>query len=334
MKINREELLNQLESVLPGLSQREIIEQSSCFVFLDGQVITYNDEISCSHESCLDIKGAIVAMPLINILRKLPDEILEVSTTKKELLIKGKSRRRISIRLEVEIELPIESIKKPKKWKDLPDDFADAISMVKSCAGKNETEFTMTCIHLTPEYIEACDNYQAARFMTEMDLKKDVLVRKESLKYIISLDMTEFGETKSWIHFRNSTGLVLSCRRFVEDYQSLSKILKVKGEPTILPKGLKEAAERAMVFSAENSEDSRVTINLQKGRLTIKGEGASGWFKEDKKVKYNGSDLSFTIDPTLLIDLVQRHNKCQISKKQLIVRVGKFKYTTVLGASD
>ena len=334
MKINREELLNQLESVLPGLSQREIIEQSSCFVFMDGEVITYNDEISCSHKSCLDIEGAIVAMPLINILRKLPDEILEITTTKNELLIKGKSRRRISIRLEAEIELPIESIKKPKKWKDLPDDFADAISMVKSCAGKNETEFTMTCIHLTPEWIEACDNYQAARFKTEMDLKRDVLVRKESLKYIISLDITEFGETKSWIHFKNSTGLVLSCRRFVEEYQSLSKILKVKGEPTVLPKGLKEAAERAMIFSAENTEDSRVIINLQKGKLRIKGEGASGWFREDKKIKYNGKPLSFTIDPILLIDLVQRHNKCQISKKQLMVKVGKFKYTTVLGTSE
>jgi len=334
MKINREELLNQLESVLPGLSQREIIEQSSCFVFLDGQVITYNDEISCSHKSCLDIKGAIIAMPLIKILRKLPDEILETTITKNELLIKGKSRRRISIRLEAEIELPIESIKKPKRWKDLPDDFADAISMVKSCAGKNETEFTMTCIHLTSKYIEACDNYQAARFMTEMDLKKDVLVRKESLKYIISLDMTEFGETKSWIHFRNSTGLVLSCRRFVEDYRSLSEVLKVKGEPTILPKGLKEAAERAMVFSNENTENSRVTINLEKGRLRIKGEGASGSFREDKKIKYNGKPLSFTIDPVLLIDLVQRHNKCQIAKNQLMVKVGKFKYTTVLGVSQ
>ena len=63
MKINREELLNQLESVLPGLSTREIIEQSSCFVFMNKEVITYNDEISCSHKSRLDIEGAIVATP-------------------------------------------------------------------------------------------------------------------------------------------------------------------------------------------------------------------------------------------------------------------------------
>ena len=45
--VNREAFLHQLESVQAGLSSKEMIEQSSCFAFIKGKVVTYNDEISC-----------------------------------------------------------------------------------------------------------------------------------------------------------------------------------------------------------------------------------------------------------------------------------------------
>ena len=57
--INRELFLEQLESVQPGLSTREIIEQSSCYVFRGGEVITFNDEIACSQKCDIGIEGAV-----------------------------------------------------------------------------------------------------------------------------------------------------------------------------------------------------------------------------------------------------------------------------------
>jgi len=44
MKINRQEFLDSLEMVKAGLSPREFIEQSSCFAFKEGEVLTFNDE--------------------------------------------------------------------------------------------------------------------------------------------------------------------------------------------------------------------------------------------------------------------------------------------------
>jgi len=309
---------------------REIIEQSSCFIFKDKRVMTYNDEVACSQKSCVDIEGAVQAIPLVSILRKLQEEEIDIILSEGELLIKGK-RRKSGIRMDANILLPVDSVEKPKKWKKLPEDFVDAVSIVQECAGRDESQFTMTCVNLSQKWIEACDNYQAARYKIKMDVEQSTLVRKESLKYIVSLDMTEFSETKTWIHFRNPTGLVLSCRRFVEEYPDLSIILKMKGIPAILPKGLKEAAERAEIFSAENAEDNQVTIQLKKGKLKITGRGASGWFSEVKDIKYDGKPLSFTIAPKLLAELVQRHNKCEIAPDRLKVDVDKFQYVTVLG---
>ncbi len=326
MKINREEFLKELEAVLPGLSLHGIIEQSSCFVFKNKKVITYNDEIACQHSSCLAIEGAVPAMPLINILRKLKEEVLIAEIRSGELILEGK-KRKVGIRIEKDILLPIDAMEVPKHWIKLPEEFGEAIAIVQECAGKDETQF----IHLHPKWLEACDNYQVARFKIKTGVSKSTLIRRDSLKHIISLDMTKFSKTKNWIYFKNPTGLILSCRRWIEEFPDMSKILKTKGTPTTLPKGLKDAADRAEVFSAENVEDNQVAISLNRNRLKIKGTGTSGWYKETKKIKYNGQPLSFTISPKLLIELVKKHNKCQISVKRLKVDGGRFVYVTALG---
>ena len=330
MKVNREELLKELESVTPGLSLKEVIEQSSCFVFKGGEVATYNDEIACQHSSCLDVVGAVCALPLLAILRKLGEESIEIGISKGELLIKGRHRK-AGIRMEAEVQLPVDAVESPGKWKKLPDDFVDAVSITQECAGKDETQFSMTCIHLHPEWIEACDNFQAIRYTLATGIAIAVLVRRESLKYIVALGMTDFSETETWMHFRNPAGLILSCRRYVEEYPDLTSVLKVSGEQATLPKGLKEAAEKAAIFSVENLNDNMVTLELKQGKLRITGRGSSGWYSEVKKVGYEGEPMSFTISPVLLAELVQHYNTCEISASRLKVDGGKFIYVTALG---
>ena len=80
MKVNREELLRNLESVQAGLSRREILEQSDCFVFGGKRVVTYNDEVSCRGPSGLDdsFRGAAKADKLLEVLREYPVEGVEV----------------------------------------------------------------------------------------------------------------------------------------------------------------------------------------------------------------------------------------------------------------
>ena len=59
--MNREDILEALEIVKPGLASKEHIEQSTCFAFKNGKVMTFNDEISVSHpvEGLDGLEGAI-----------------------------------------------------------------------------------------------------------------------------------------------------------------------------------------------------------------------------------------------------------------------------------
>lgn len=334
LKVNRKEFLEQLDSVLPGLSTREIIEQSDCFVFKNGQVITYNDEIACIQDSCLwqDVDMAIQGMPLVNILRKLTEEELDVCIEEDKFIIKGR-RKRVKINMELKITLPIDSLESPKKWKSLPDNFSDAVSIVQQCAGNDAGRFDFTCIHLHPDRVEACDGSQAAIYKLDLPLKKPTLIRKESLKYIISLDMTKFSNSKNWIHFKNPSGLILSCRRWIyteSNYPNLPQLMKMKGTKTTLPKGLGEAIQKAKIFSVENTDDNEVIVQLKKGKLKLTGIGASGEYTEYKNIQYLGKNLKFAIPPDLLTDLVAHHKTCRVSKDRLKVTTGRYSYMTAL----
>ena len=334
MRIKRKEFLEQLESVRPGLSAREVIEQSSCFVFQNKRVFTYNDEIACHRKSLLDdIEGAVQAEPLLAILSKLPEKVIDISIKDNELFIRGKQRKS-GIRMESKIVLPVDSVEQPKGWKKLPTNFADAVKWVQPCAGDNQSQFNMTCIHLCKSWMEACDNYQAIRFKIKTDIRKPTLIRKDSIKHIIEMDMIDVSQTRRWIHFRNSSGLTLSCRHWMEEYPNLENLLrKGRGEPWDLPKGLKEAIEKAQVFSSEDPAGDNMIMRLQPGSVTVTGRGAAGWFSGRKKSLYKGSSLEFGISTRILLELVEHFNEyqCKISETRLKVKGGKLVYITVLG---
>lgn len=333
MKVNREEFLRKLESVMPGIAVRESIEQSSCFVFKDRKIITFNDEVACQIEYNIDIEGAVVAKPLLTILEKLTETEIDITIKKEggEIIVKGKNRR-AGITIEAKVNLPVNVIEQPEEWVDLNPDFTDAVDIVQHCAGKDVNFFQLTCIHITKEHIESCDSYQLARYPLKINISEPCLVRRDSIKHVVGLGMTEISETKTWLHFRNTEGLVLSVRREVSDFPALDKLLDVNGTLVSLPGSLSEAVNKAEVFSSENKDNNIVILQLSSDKLSIKGVGANGWYEERREVKWKEDPISFSISPKLLIDILNQSTDCFIADKRLKVDNGKYKYVTVLGA--
>ena len=229
MRIKREEFVKKLESVLPGLAAKAIIEQSQCFVFSDGKLVTFNDEVACFVDSPLDGEFAVLAKPLLQLLNKLTEDEIEVDIDSNELLIRAR-RKKAGFPMERELTLPLNELEEPSEWSGMPKSFTKAVDVSSSCAGSDESQFILTCIHLHPKWVEACDNFQMARYPLKTGLKKAVLIRKSSIKTIVGLDVTEWAQTENWMHFRNPAGLVLSCRRYLEEYPDLQGILDIEGD--------------------------------------------------------------------------------------------------------
>lgn len=335
IKVNREELINVLEQVQIGLAAKELVQQASCFVFKEGRVFTFNEELACQAKTLLPkgFTGAVNAVPLLSILRKLPEQFVKFGREQGNLIIYGTGKK-TKIVMEGEITLPLEMIETPKKdaWRKLHGDFTDAIGIVQECAGKDQTAWTFTCIHVHPKFVEACDNLQLSRYRIKTGIDKPFLVRRDSLKHVSAFDFTEFAETETWIHFRNpNSKMMMSCKKYNEKFEDFSYLMEEKGSPTILPKALGKAAERCAIFSSESSEDDLLLVELKKGKLRVTGEGATGEHSEVKKLKYNGDEMTFRISPKLLVELLKRYSDCEISKRhRLKVNGGKFTYVACL----
>lgn len=334
MIVDREELLKQLEAASPGLATREVHEQSSCYVFRGGRVYTFNDEIAVSAKCCLGIEGAVAAAKMVELLGKMPENMLDISPApdKANLNIKGQGRR-AQVRMEAEIALPLSLVDVPEDWQELPPMFADAVMLAASCAVKKDDEnYQLACVHITPTFVEACDNFQLLRYPLDTPLAAPVLVRREVIRHVYGLDMTEVCVTASWIHFRNPAGLQLACRVWKDSYSDLSGIMRFDGIRSTIPAGLTEAAQRAQVFSSEQAKNDKIRISLKPGSMDIIGQGASGRYQERKEVDYKGDPLDFLIPAEILISLGERAwHECEIGPGKLRVQTGAFTYVSCLG---
>ena len=337
-KVYRECLLHRLESIKSCLSELEFIHQSSCFVFTDGKVVTFNGEVFCSVECDLDIEGAVISIPLFRMLRVLDEHTITIEQGDEEFLIKGNGRS-VGVPLLEQILLPFDSeVDKPKKWHPLHNDFCKVVKTVAPCAGTDATKRALLCIHCHPDFLEATDNYQAIRFPLKTGFKKEILIRAESLKYVAAEGVSEYSETKEWVHFRNATEMVMSCRLLREVYPTSDRKFPNNGELVELPSGLKRAADSADVMAA--TDDSAhapwtptVILSLKQGVLRVMSEGSRGWHKEELPWKYDGPEMIFTIHASVLQQIARWTNQCRISCKDkradcIVVDGEIFKYMT------
>jgi hypothetical protein len=268
---------------------------------------------------------------LLNVLRKLPDPELELARTEGFLVFKGKGKK-LEVRMEAEVLLPVEQIEVPKKWVSLGPEFSEALLMVQECAiEEDKQKFMATCVNIAPGWMEATDNRtQMMRYTLETGIKQACLIKKSGAKDVAGMGPSKMSETDAWLHFKNSARLVISCRRYVEDFVDLSSQLKVKGTKVTMPKGLAEAAQIAEVFTQEDKDANMVSVKFMPGRVVICGRGVTGQYTERRKVKYDGPELEFMIAPKLLENVVTKFNSCVVSATRLCVKSENWRYVSLL----
>jgi len=254
-------------------------------------------------------------------------------TAEEEKMIISAKRKRAEITKQLEISSPIDTIEAPKKWVPIAEGFIEAVDLVKEVASSDQNTFVLTCIHITPELIEAADEFQVARVVLPTGMQGESLIRRDSLRHICALDLTKISETSRWLHFKNKEGLRISCRKANDlSYVPVNECLAIDGATeTPLPKSLGEMCDRAEVFSAEHPDENMVRVEFCSGRVKIRGKGVKGVYTETKKVRYDGPKIAFHITPKLMSSLAARYDTCSLSAEKIRVGDDHFSYVSVLG---
>ena len=331
MRIVRTELLQVLGRVAAGLSKAGYLEQSNCFVFRDGQCLTFNDDVCCRTRSGLpdDLEGAVLAAPLVKALEMLTDDEIDVAAAGTHLVF-GTGRKKIKVVMADRVLLPVDDIDPPDEWHTLPEEFDHAVDHAAQAAGSNDDEFITTCLHFSPEFVEACDRTQLIRY--HLDLKSltgDTLVKAKHVKPVARLGMRRWGETPQWLHFRNKT-VTYSVRRHVMEYPELGEIARSRGTSGTLPRGAAEAAHLAAVFSGDDTANDLVTVELKPGLMVVSGRGDNGEASADLETDYTGPPVAFLINPKTLVRIVEKHHDVEFSDSKLIVRGERWSYVAML----
>jgi len=314
--IKRINLINILESVGAGLANKELIEQSKSFVFSDGKVFTYNDEIAASTTIDLELDGAVEAEALLKLLNKTKDDEIKIWTTDDELRIKGK-KFDTGIKLDSEIKLPIDEIEIPEEFTNVPKEFSQLVRLACLTASKNLSDDLLTCVHFTNNYIESCDNDRITRCNLGKEFENedlDVLISAKNLESIVKERIIGFMTDDSWAHFKTDEDVILSSRLYNEEYVDLDDFVpNKKGDKVELPEQISTVLDRVDVFSKDEvSNEKNVHVNLKEKKLVLSAQNDSGWIKEREKTKYKGPSIEFTINSDFLRDILSMSNEVQI----------------------
>ena len=327
-----QDLLKALTIVKPGLGSKELIEQSTSFAFIDGFVITYNDEVSISHPvEGIELTGAIKAEELYQFLNKTKEEEIAISKNKKEteIVIKaGKSKA--SFTLQDEIKLDLSQFEGKKKWKKVSSEFIDALLFVSVGCSKDASTPAMTCVHVTNGFVEATDRFRVVRHKTETEF--DFLLPSDSISTVRNINPTKICIEKQWVHFKNEENTILSCRIFAAEFPKIDPFFTVDGIELKLPSKLKEIVERGSIFAKRDySYDEFLIITIADKQMTINAVCDSASFEESTVIKYKGPEITFRIIPQLLKDIIdQKDSVITLSQNKIKFETDKWEYVAVL----
>lgn len=314
MQVKKAELQAALEKVKPGLADRELIEQATSFAFMNGRVVTYNDEISISHPvQDLDVKGAVKAEALYSFLNRVKQDTITIDVDDNQLKITA-GRSKAGLVLEQEVKLPVEEVGEIGEWAPLPEGFVKALKMCHPCCTKDMSMGVLTCVYVTGDIVVGSDGYQIIKYHLDGEMPvESFLLPAASAKELTRYEPTHIASGNGWIHFRTEDDTVFSSRVFSGQYPDFEVHFQFEGTEIEFPEGTREALERAEVFSRPDlvtQDMPTVTLAIGKNKVDITSQDQSGWFQESLRLRYTGEPIKFTTNVQFLLALLSQSPSC------------------------
>ena len=324
MKFDRQSLLRILESCSAGLNTKDSAEQSSCFIIQDGMVTTYNGEILCQaaiqndEGVAFQCYGAVPAKPLVETLRKSPDEELDIRAEESCITIKGVGRKQ-RITMSPDVILDISEVERPEGFVDLPPVFSEALLLAAATTTKDDPNFALNCVAITPKGLQSTNKHAALRYLVATGRSAGtVLVRGSSLSNITGLGLAKASYGQEFVWFQTYSGTKVALRLLDSEYPDLTPIF---AEPMVtefeLPRTVADIVQRAIPFVAENATGKVVNVRLADNLLVVEAKNAMGEFTEEKPMLYEGQKVSFVVNPTSLAELLRSGGPVQVTPSSL-----------------
>lgn len=331
MLLNRKDLIDMLNCASIGISKKELFEQSHCFVFENGSLITFNDEILTRVKCPIDFNFVVPAKDLIKLLEKFKEDEVSVENVKNEIVIKGK-KKSAGLVGQMDVNLPYKEVPNPEKWFKLSDECSNLMRQAAMTCDESDIDSQFSMIHVDKDKIEACDNYRLFHADIKTGFEDSVLLPSHAMKIITGSgnNLRAVFVGRGWVHFATDKNMEISVRCSHERYNDVSHILNVEeGTKVTLPKDIIQSIERAKVMM-DTYDGANIKVAMEDGNLTITSRKDTGWYKEKRKVRYEGPAITFEAQPDFLIEILSRTRDVLIADNRMKIEVDKIQFVVSL----
>lgn len=342
MKVDRKHFISVLQSVQPAVASKELVEQSTSFIFTGSQVMAYDDELCISHPLETEFECAVLAKELLAVLLRIKDEEVDVQTNETHLVVKGKKNKAgIKLEWKTNVEEISKTLGMAKDWNALPNNFMEGLGFCALSVGKDNSKPLSKCIHCHGNSMLSTDNRRITVYYLQAipDTGMEELnIPGSAVRALSSFDLQEYALSDGWVHFKAANDAIVSSRTIAgkfpreKAFEFIAKAQRAENDVK-MPSTLPEMLKAASVFTSSSTtgakksvEDSHVQISINSGLLTVRGEGPAGFFEESARCKYQGDAIEFECVPDFLNKILAHTDTAVVDQGSLLFEGDNFEH--------
>lgn len=318
MKIDRKELLEGLNKVLPVLNRNSFIEHSNEFIFTGRQIVGYNDQICISYPFKTDFSFSLPAEEFYKIISNIDIDKLDINLKENKLEIKGAGlKSNINCNVDESILDVIDALgisKAKKESKEISKNFIDGLKFCVFSASKDLQQEALRCISIDNKFITSTDTYRISQYKIKNNFDYPFLMPATSVEELIKYDVNKYflSKSKNWVYFFNDDGVSFCSRLINTDFPSCIKLFNGFNEDIEIkiPKDINKIISAAEILAnGEKRIDKEIQVGIYKDRWECKGQNDFGDIVREipfvsKGIKEKG--IKFNINPYFLKDIISK----------------------------
>jgi len=355
MRVNRKDLRDKLSLLKPGLGKKELDPQETHFIFFDGIIATFNQQIliTIPFESELE-NFSVKAEEFFRLVDGISDETLDIVLREHRLRIKSRSttatistfkpkKDPLDTGLNDNIETKIKAVLEMQKgWRAIPEELIPGMVLCSFSASPDLSSAVRACVCARGDRILSTDNARVSRFILPEGTidEADFNIQARYITELAKFPVVEYCMTKRWVHFRTEDSVTFSCcviegsmpakiERYFEGMKDL--------EYHTLPDEFSEILNSVVVLASEVNDQQKgrkTTIRIGDNKINIKAENELGNVEKSLPYEYDGEPIKFLINNNFLTQILQHTTTVAWEFPNLYFSSGNFSHLMVMLDED
>jgi DNA polymerase III sliding clamp (beta) subunit (PCNA family) len=355
MQTRREELLSVLAAVKPGLARKEIVEQTTHFIFTGQTISTYNDQVAVSYPFVTKFTCSIKAEDFFKLVQRMRGDLVSLQVKGKKLQVSSPTQT-FDLPSEVSDEHQITDLVESLssqwgavEWKPVPKDFIDCLNLTLFSTSQDATAGALTCVKIGGNDVFASDRNRLSWAEMEGEMSSVMLMAKDAQE-LVKYNVKEYQVGESWAHFKTEEGAVFSTRLPIfspDEYPNVKEMIEDSyAEPVTtrfrIPDTLKSALQFVIVMARTSEERYNIFVrfSLDKDGLVCTADrsvgkpGTKGKATETIEIDYSGEPVTFWVNPNFLLDVLDKTTKFVVRGGRAFFDRDKFVHMIALPTED